>query len=268
MRGVLIPPTCLALVDCEVYRASPMTARLLVLLVLPCVCEASQLPPAVENAVDFCISSRWGFSCFDASTSSRGVIARAGMASMGRMVGRGALATMGVVVARETWVTMKELQQNKAGMAHQTLRQWLMDGPLPPAKSATEPAPAGITTGPILPKDTVLADAVAAEPMLAAETADAAAAEPSGFEEAGPGANADAWLAAEDTVSPAAPAPATPEPTSSTPVAAGGTMKADTGSSLDAAAAARVGAASSASGPRVVASLPRSFPSRSRASRG
>ena len=239
-----------------------VAARLLVLLVLPCVCEASQLPPAVENAVDFCISSRWGFSCFDASTSSRGVIARAGMASMGRMAGRGALATMGVVVARETWVTMKELKQNKAGMAHQTLRQWLMDGPLPPPTSATEPAPAGITTGPILPTDPVLADAVAAEPMLAAEAADAAAAE------AGPGANADAWLAAEDTVSPAAPASATPEPASSTPVAAGGTMKADTGSSLDAAAAARVGAASSASGPRVVASLPRSFPSRSRASRG
>lgn len=247
--------------------ASSRTGRLLVLLALPCVSHASQLPPAVENAVDFCISSRWGFSCFDASTTSRGVIARAGMAGVGRMVGRGALATMGAVVARETWVTMKELQQNKAGMAHQSLKQWLTNGPLPERQGPTAPmpAPAGITTGPILVADAV-ADAVAAEPMLAA---DAVAAEvPSGLEEAGPGVNADAWLAAEDTVSPAAPAPATPVPTSSMPAAAASTMEADISTSLDAAAAApRVGAAASALGPRAVASLPRSFPSRSRARR-
>eukprot|EP00964_Phaeocystis_antarctica_P127535 scaffold91192_cov54-Phaeocystis_antarctica.AAC.2 len=247
-----------------VYRdgalASSRTGRLLVLLALPCVSHASQLPPAVENAVDFCISSRWGFSCFDASTTSRGVMARAGMAGMGRMVGRGALATMGAVVARETWVTMKELQQNKAGMAHQSLRQWLTNGPLPERQGPTAPAPApaGITTGPILVADAV-ADAVAAEPMLAA---DAVAVEPSGLEEAGLGANADAWLAAEDT--PAAPAPATPAPTSSMPAAAASTMKADISASLDAAPAARVGAAL---GPRAVASLPRSFPSRSRVRR-
>ena len=253
-----------------VYRdgalASSRTGRLLVLLALPCVSHASQLPPAVENAVDFCISSRWGFSCFDASTSSRGVMARAGMAGMGRMVGRGALATMGAVVARETWVTMKELQQNKAGMAHQSLRQWLTNGPLPERQGPTAPmpAPAGITTGPILVADAV-ADAVAAEPMLAA---DAVAAEvPSGLEEAGPDMNADAWLAAEDIASPAAPVPATPEPTSSMPAAAASTMKADISASLDAAPAARVGAAASALGPRAVASLPRSFPSRSRARR-
>jgi hypothetical protein len=213
-----------------------MTGRLLLLLALPCACDASKLPPAVENAVDFCISSRWGFSCFDASTSSRGVIARAGMAGVGRMVGRGALATMGALVARETWVTMRELQQNKAGMAHQTLRQWLMDGPLPPTSTATAPAPAGITTGPILAADAV-AEEVTAEPMLAAE----------------------------DIASPAPPARATPDPISSSPAAAGGTMKAVT--SLDAAPAARAGAAPSASSaPREAASLPRSFPSRRRAS--
>ena len=244
-----------------------MTGRLLLLLALPCVCDASKLPPAVENAVDFCISSRWGFSCFDASTSSRGVIARAGMAGVGRMVGRGALATMGALVARETWVTMRELQQNKAGMAHQTLKQWLMDGPLPPTSTATAPAPAGITTGPILAADAV-AEEVTAEPMLAAEAAEAAeaaASEPSGSEDAGPGANADAWLAAEDIASPAPPARATPDPISSSPAAAGGTMKAVT--SLDAAPAARAGAAPSASSaPREAASLPRSFPSRRRAS--
>ena len=112
--------------------------RLLVLCALTCVCVATKLPPAVENAVDFCVSSRWGFSCFDASASGRGMMARAGLANFGRMVGRGALVTMGAALARETWVTIKELQQSQAGMAHpaEALRQWLLEGPLPPATAA------------------------------------------------------------------------------------------------------------------------------------
>ena len=206
--------------------------RLLVLCALTCVCVASKLPPAVENAVDFCVSSRWGFSCFDASASGRGVMARAGLANVGRMVGRGALVTMGAALARETWVTIKELQQSQAGMAHpaEALRQWLLDGPLPPATAAAAAAPAGVTTGPAV-EAAVAPDAVPdsvaaepAEPTPAAEAAGAAAVEPSGSvsaEEDGAGDIAEKWLAAEDVASPAPPAHATPEPTSSTPAAAG-----------------------------------------------
>ena len=205
--------------------------RLLVLCALTCVCVASKLPPAVENAVDFCVSSRWGFSCFDASASSRGVMARAGLANLGRSVGRGALVTMGAVLARETWVTIKELQQSQAGRAHPgaALQQWLMEGPLPPATAAAAAAPAGVTTGPAVEAAVApdaVPDSVAAEPAQptpAAEAAGAAAAEPSSVSgaEDGAGAIAEKWLAAEDVASPAPPAHATPEPASSTPAPAG-----------------------------------------------
>jgi hypothetical protein len=210
--------------------------RILVLCALTCACVASKLPPAVENAVDFCVSSRWGFSCFDASASSRGVMARAGLANLGRSVGRGALVTMGAVLARETWVTIKELQQSQGGRAHPAaaLRQWLMEGPLPPATATAAAAPAGVTTGPAV-EAAVAPDAVPdsvaaepAEPTPAAEAAGAAAAEPSGCASgaedgagAGAGAIAEKWLAAEDVASPAPPAHATPEPASSTPAPAG-----------------------------------------------
>ena len=156
-----------------------VSRRLLVLCALTCVCVATKLPPAVENAVDFCVSSRWGFSCFDASASGRGMMARAGLANFGRMVGRGALVTMGAALARETWVTIKELQQSQAGMAHPAvaLRQWLLEGPLPPATAAAAAAPAGVTTGPAVEAAVApdaVSDSVAAEPAEPTPAAEAA----------------------------------------------------------------------------------------------
>ena len=185
------------------------TGHVLGLLALSRVCHASQLPPAVESVVDFCVSSRWGFSCFDASTSSRGVIAKAGMVGMGRLVGRGALATMGAVVARETWVTMIELRQSN-GVALKRL-----NAPMPPPAAAA-------------------AASTAAEPMLAADVvADAVVAGPTGTEGAGPGPSTAAPVDGA-----AAACPPTSVPASGTPTAADSTKKVDV--SLD---SARVGAA-------------------------
>ena len=145
---------------------------------------------------------------------------------------RTTLRTMGAALARETWVTIKELQQSQAGMAHPAvaLRQWLLEGPLPPATAAAAAAPAGVTTGPAVEAAVApdaAPDSVAAEPAEstpAAEAAGAAAAEPSGSvsgaEEDGAGDIAEKWLAAEDVASPAPPAHATPEPASSTPAPA------------------------------------------------
>ena len=132
-----------------------MNKAVLVLLAVPCASGSSMgnLPHGIgEKVVEFCVSSRWGFSCFDASaTGSRAVIARAGIAGLGKMVGRSALATVGVVVVREAFRDIDELRRSK-GVALQRL----LDGPVLPS-AAMAPAVGGSEAA--APTETAAADA-------------------------------------------------------------------------------------------------------------
>ena len=74
-----------------------MFAFVLRLLWLPCLCGAA-LPRVLETIPEYCISSRWGFSCFEARA---GPLARLGALHVRQMVGRSVLATAGLVVGRE-----------------------------------------------------------------------------------------------------------------------------------------------------------------------
>ena len=84
----------------RLMTATPQSSTdgmLFVLLLLPCLCSAA-LPRVLESIPEYCISSRWGFSCFEARA---GPLARLGALQVRQMVGRSVLATAGLVVGRE-----------------------------------------------------------------------------------------------------------------------------------------------------------------------
>lgn len=113
----------------------------------PCVC-GSALPRVLEIIPEYCISSRWGFSCFEARA---GPLARLGALHVRQMVGRSVLATAGLVVGREI---LRDCAENKRllrqtrglagieGIAASVVLGRADDEPAPPAAEVTdEPSP-------------------------------------------------------------------------------------------------------------------------------
>ena len=179
----------------------------LLLLALPCASTTSLPHGLGEKVVEFCVSSRWGFSCFDAA-SSRGLVARAGVAGLGKIAGRSALATMGLFVAREAVRDINELRRSK-GVALQRL----FDGPVvAPLTAAAAAAP-------------VTAAAAAGAPAV--EGSSAAAAEPTDTAAEGSSSSSDASASAaepaEDTLGPHSEPAASARPGAAAAGAAGKT---------------------------------------------
>ena len=82
--------------------------RAFALALLASLSGASLPPRPLEKVAEYCVSSRWGFSCFDAARSE--VFARAGRQAVRRFVGRSALASFGLVVGREI---LRDVNENR-----------------------------------------------------------------------------------------------------------------------------------------------------------
>ena len=178
----------------------------LLLLALPCASTTSLPHGLGEKVVEFCVSSRWGFSCFDAA-SSRGLVARAGLAGLGKIAGRSALATMGLFVAREAVRDINELRRSK-GVALQRLFDGPVVAPLT-AAAAAAPVTAAVAAG---------APAVEGSSAAAAEPTDTAAEGSSSSD-----ASASAAEPAEDTLGPHSEPAASARPGAAAAGAAGKT---------------------------------------------
>ena len=178
----------------------------LLLLALPCASTTSLPHGLGEKVVEFCVSSRWGFSCFDAA-SSRGLVARAGVAGLGKIAGRSALATMGLFVAREAVRDINELRRSK-GVALQRLFDGPVVAPLT-AAAAAAPVTAAVAAG---------APAVEGSSAAAAEPTDPAAEGSSSSD-----ASASAAEPAEDTLGPHSEPAASARPGAAAAGAAGKT---------------------------------------------
>ena len=178
----------------------------LLLLALPCASTTSLPHGLGEKVVEFCVSSRWGFSCFDAA-SSRGLVARAGVAGLGKIAGRSALATMGLFVAREAVRDINELRRSK-GVALQRLFDGPVVAPLT-AAAAAAPVTAAVAAG---------APAVEGSSAAAAEPTDTAAEGSSSSD-----ASASAAEPAEDTLGPHSEPAASARPGAAAAGAAGKT---------------------------------------------
>ena len=178
----------------------------LLLLALPCASTTSLPHGLGEKVVEFCVSSRWGFSCFDAA-SSRGLVARAGLAGLGKIAGRSALATMGLFVAREAVRDINELRRSK-GVALQRL----FDGPV------VAPLTAAAAAAPVTAAAAAGAPAVEGSSASAAEPTDTAAEGSSSSD-----ASAIAAEPAEDTLGPHSEPAASARPGAAAAGAAGKT---------------------------------------------